>query len=230
MGFIPTLWYAGGMLSRGIASLLMARKWKVTFSSHPSLGYSLVGCAGRLLLAAFVLAGLSACSSSQHAVSPVATCWLSAEEPKEVKRVTRPRPAASPRRPAPQPIVVTQRVAPSESSATAKPPENRRAQVIRLVSAGRLKSSDGEYLTFENSSKAVNSSLYEDAITLGRLRGRLQTMPAVDDALVSSATVNNGGAFIVIGADLTARQAAEIIDKALGTKDVILVKVRLKKS
>jgi len=169
---------------------------------------------------------LSACSSAPK-VAPYASASHIVPEPlpTEVKKVARPRPAASPRRPAPQPILVSQRIG---VAAPSQPAESRESCIISLVTAGRLKSSADDHLVFVNAAPASNTSLYEDAITLGRLRGRLQTLPAASDALISSANISNGGAYLVIESDLTAAQAAEVIDTALKTKDVVLVKARLK--
>jgi hypothetical protein len=168
---------------------------------------------------------LSACSSAPKAVPSTSASHIVPEPLPEVKKVARPRPVASPRRPAPQSILVSQRI---DVAAPSQPAESRESRIISLVTAGRLKSSADDHLVFVNSAPASNTSLYEDAITLGRLRGRLQTLPAASDALISSANISNGGAYLVIGSDLTAAEAAEVIDTALKTKDVVLVKARLK--
>lgn len=223
------------MSLHGFFSLTICRQRKMKFPPCNVTVSSLLDASARLGLATIVLGAMSACSSTSKPQTTVSSGVVFAADGQmeEVLRVTRPRPVSSPRRQAPLPMVVTQRVKPStrsyEASATL-PGESREEKIVRLVSAGRLKATSGEYYTFVNSSKSSSSSLYEDAITLGRLRGRLQTLPGVDDDLIATANVSSGGAYLIISPSLGASEAAKVIDTALDTRDVSLVKARLKKS
>jgi len=145
-----------------------------------------------------------------------------AEEPKGRK------PGA---RPALIPIALKPNVeAISETPPAPLPVEPTRAEkIIRLVQNGGLIQADRNTLVFSKFRKAPGSqtSLYEDAIILGRLRRQLKQVKALPDDVLSSATIRDARAYLMLDDGIAILPAAGAIDAALKTAGVAAVHARI---
>jgi len=110
---------------------------------------------------------------------------------------------------------------------TAQP--TRAEQIIRLVRNGGLIQADKNTLVFSKFRVAPknSSSLYEDAVTLGRLRRQLKQVRNLPESVYSSATVNAAKAYLTLDDEIPCDPAAEAIDAALKTEGVTSVHARL---
>lgn len=96
-------------------------------------------------------------------------------------------------------------------------------RIVSMVETGRLAQSGENFLIFvraKNEEPTPAPSLYEDAVALGRLRGKLKTVPGIPDSSFHQATVRGGSAVIPIEDSLPATTVANIVDTAL-TVDVL---------
>jgi hypothetical protein len=110
-------------------------------------------------------------------------------------------------------------------------PRNAAAdRIVMLVETGKLVQSGDSYLVFvrsEPDSSASWPSLYEDAIALGQLRGKLKSVPGTPDSTCKGATVRNGAAVLPIKDSLPASTTANIVDSALTVDLVRSVRINL---
>lgn len=105
----------------------------------------------------------------------------------------------------------------------------RAEKIIRLVRSGGLIQADKNTLVFSRY-RAVpksSSSLYEDAVTLGRLRRQLKQVKSLPESVFASATIGDGKAFLTLDDGVPSEPAAEAIDAALKTDGVIAVHAKL---
>jgi len=96
-------------------------------------------------------------------------------------------------------------------------------RIVSMVETGRLSQSGENFLIFvraKNEEPTPSPSLYEDAVALGRLRGKLKTVVGIPDSSFHHATVRSGSAVIPIEDSLPATTVANIVDTAL-TVDVL---------
>gem|GEM_PF-1803760 len=134
-------------------------------------------------------------------------------------------------RPALIPIALQPNVeAKAETPPAPLPVEPTRAEkIIRLVQNGGLIQADRNTLVFSKFRKAPDSqtSLYEDAIILGRLRRQLKQVKALPDDVLSSATIRDARAYLVLDDGIALLPAAGAIDAALKTAGVAAVHARI---
>lgn len=108
---------------------------------------------------------------------------------------------------------------------TPPPREPSRLELVAgKVSGGRLEGASDSWLMFANSKKLGDSSLYEDAITLGKIRRCLKGIYGVSDATLSSATVRDNCVVVTIPAEVSTGTSAKIIDALLKCDGVAKVK------
>jgi hypothetical protein len=113
---------------------------------------------------------------------------------------------------------------------TPPPREPSRLELVSgKVAAGRLESASDSWLIFANSKKLGDSSLYEDAITLGKIRRCLKGIYGVSEATLSSATVRDNCVVVSIPAEVSTGTSAKIIDALLKCDGVARVKATFPK-
>lgn len=149
----------------------------------------------------------------------------------ESKPVSQRRPRSRPRAtsaatPRPTPV-------PDSNSTPAPIPQtvtgSERAQALgRLVTNGQFLRSEEKVLVFTKTPVASNtpSGLFEDAIILGRLRSRLNQISGLPVGISESATVKDATAELTAPDDLSTALCAKVIDAALTTEGIGLVRVR----
>jgi len=118
----------------------------------------------------------------------------------------------------------------SEPHPAPRPVEPTRAEkIIRLVQDGGLIQADRNTLVFSKFRKPPDSQagLYEDAIMLDRLRRQLKQVKALPDAVLSSATIHDARAYLVLDDTIAIVPAAGAIDAALKTSGVSAVHARI---
>jgi len=133
--------------------------------------------------------------------------------------------------PAPQPISLVQPVPPVEDAKlahpqSAPPPPTRSEKIALLVKSGRLVAETRSTLTF-NRLRPIpvsDTSLYEDAIMLGKLRRKLKEVPDLPQSVLVSATVQDSQACLKFDSDMPLAPLAGAIDAALNTAGVSAVK------
>lgn len=105
----------------------------------------------------------------------------------------------------------------------------RAEKIIRLVRSGGLIQADKSTLVFSKYRVVPksSSSLYEDAVTLGRLRRQLKQVKSLPENVYSSATIGDGKAYLTLDDGTPCEPAAEAIDAALKTDGVIAVHAKL---
>ncbi len=179
-----------------------------------------------------VLVLLAACSSHDRLTSPAnpnAAPAPQAAGSEASKAGSRPTPSPSPAPastpvPAPTPLLTPPPTPPPPTSAESKHAKS----LSELLQNGRLLRTEGSSLLFSKvpPPKEKPSGLFEDAIILGRLRSRLNQVPELPSEISDSATVKDSTADLTLTADLPNRTAAAIIDAALDSEGVALVRVR----
>lgn len=173
-------------------------------------------------------------------VSTLASCASRTPPP----AVTAPGPAA------PLPTPVPAPAPPPRPAATAKPPAapasappparreemtapaprpDRPGEIVRLVQNGTLADADRETLVFARQQPRADgeSSLFEDAIILSRLRANLKALPQCEETVIASAKVSRARVSLRLNAGLSPAAAARIIDAALKTPGVSRVTAQL---
>lgn len=105
----------------------------------------------------------------------------------------------------------------------------RAEKIIRLVRNGGLVQADRNTLVFSRFRTAppVSAGLYEDGITLGRLRRQLKQIPNLPASVSASARVNGARAYLNLPEDISCEAAAEAVDAALKTEGTSAVHARL---
>lgn len=95
-------------------------------------------------------------------------------------------------------------------------------KIIRSVRQGTLVRESNDLLVFARlePAKTPENSLYEDAITLARLRRQLNSVDGLPAAVSATATVRNATAYIKLNEELPAETSARAIDSALKTGDI----------
>ncbi len=166
------------------------------------------------LLAAAFLAWLFTSCATRPAAQPV--------------QETRPRNPTA--RPAITPIALKPSVEEPETLAAPLPMEPTRAEkIIRLVQNGGLIQADRSTLVFSKfrTMPATPSGLYEDAITLGRLRRQLKHVRGLPADIPGSATVREARVYLILEDGVGIVPAAGAIDAALKTQGVTAVHARI---
>jgi hypothetical protein len=74
---------------------------------------------------------------------------------------------------------------------------------------------------------AVDQSLYQDAIALTTLRGRLHRLNGLDSRIIEQARVRQGAAFLDLPGSTSLQSAADAINAALDTRGITQVRARI---
>jgi len=186
-----------------------------------------------LLVGAVLLAGCASRDQPQATaapgpVSPRAGVVPEGSNP-NLQPTPEPRPKPQPTAaatPAPKPIPQAR---PLPTPALATSSESGRAQSLSaLIQNGRFLRSEEGALIFAKTQVSNNapSSLFEDAIILGRLRSRLNQIPGLPAGISESATVKEATADVTASADLSDAICAAVIDAALKTEGIAFVQIR----
>lgn len=189
---------------------------------------------GLFLLTGVVL--LTACANRdqpQAPVAPVAVIPPALSIPEKSKPKPQPTPKPKPRprsTPAATPVPTpTPQASPRPTPVSPIASESERAQSLSpLVQNGRFLRSEESALIFAKTqvSNTAPSGLFEDAIILGRLRSRLNQIPGLPAGISESATVKDATADLTAPEGLSDATSAAVIDAALETEGVALVRIR----
>lgn len=123
----------------------------------------------------------------------------------------------------------TPRAHPTPNRNPAIAEESGRAQTLgELIENGRFLRSEGNVYIFAKTelTNVPPSGLFEDAIILGRLRSRLNQIPGVPAGVSESATVKDAVAEFNASGGLSNAVCAKVIDVALTTEGVAMVRIR----
>ncbi len=102
-------------------------------------------------------------------------------------------------------------------------------RIARLVQEGRLASQSETVLVFARTRALPHASagLYEDGITLGRLRGELRDVEGLPASAVTAVTVRDTRAYLKLSKSLPPDVVARAIDAALRTEGILSVQTTL---
>lgn len=109
------------------------------------------------------------------------------------------------------------------------PEVSKTEKIIRNVRQGTLVRESRDLLVFTRlqPSRPAQNSLYEDAITLARLRKQLKNVDGLPASVSASAIVRNATAYLKLDHELAAETSARAIDSALKTDDIGAVHAQL---
>ncbi len=102
-------------------------------------------------------------------------------------------------------------------------------QVAALVANGRLVESDSDVIVFSGDREAIPNTpagLFEDAVTLNRLRGRVNRVPGAPPIL--STNVREGAATVVVSRSPSVAAMAALVEAVLGTEGVRRVRIEVR--